>query len=362
MIYPLLKPLLFKSDPEHAHEKIMGLGRKLSKSPALLNALRALYYLEDEKLRVQIGDLSFPNPIGLAAGFDKNAEAIPLFEALGFGSVEVGTVTPKGQMGNDKPRLFRLLEDKAIINRMGFNNDGVKAMSHRVSEVSKNIVLGINIGKNKTTPNEDALSDYQICLNEAYGQGDYFTINISSPNTPGLRGLQELESLTPLLEGLLETREKLAKEHGKKQLWLKLAPDLSTEELEKICGLSMQLKLDALVLTNTTLARPDNLKNQNKGEMGGLSGKPVRALSNQKLKEASQFTGGKIPLIGVGGIFHAKDVVEKLTLGASMVQIYSGLIYEGPGLIKEIKKGLISVIQESGGKRLDQILPKELQR
>ncbi len=361
MIYPLLKPLLFRADPEKAHERMMSLGRKLSKHPSLLNAVRALFYLEDERLRVQVGGLSFPNPIGLAAGFDKNAEAIPLFEALGFGSVEVGTVTPRGQRGNEKPRLFRLLEDKAIINRMGFNNDGVNAMAHRISGISKNIVLGINIGKNKTTPNEDALSDYQICLREAYAHGDYFTINISSPNTPGLRGLQELESLTPLLEGLLETREELSKTHGPKPLWLKLAPDLSSEELEKICGLSLKLKLDALVLTNTTLARPDHLVNGHKVEAGGLSGKPVRELSNEKLKEAAKFTGGKISLVGVGGVFHAKDVVEKLTLGASLVQIYSGLIYEGPGLIKEIKEGLLKYIMEQDFKRLDQISAKELQ-
>src|SRR3989339_566194 len=203
MIYNLLKPILFSQNPEKVHERLLDLGRRVGGSPTLINAVRALFYLEDGRLKTQAGGVQFPNPIGLAAGFDKNAEIFPLLEALGFGAVEVGTVTPKGQPGNPSPRLFRLLEDRAIINRMGFNNDGIDALLHRVRGLSRNIPLGINLGKNKSTPNEEAGQDYQLLLEKAYAEGDYFVINISSPNTPGLRGLQELDSLRPLLEGLL---------------------------------------------------------------------------------------------------------------------------------------------------------------
>jgi len=361
ILYNLLKPLIYSMDPETAHERILSLGRRASKHPALLNALRAMFYLEDDHLKTQVGDLTFPNPIGLAAGFDKNAEIVPLFEALGFGAVEVGTVTPKGQPGNDHPRLFRLLEDRAIINRMGFNNEGIDAMLHRLQGLSKNIPLGVNLGKNKSTPNEEALSDYLCLLEKAYPWGDYFVINISSPNTPGLRGLQELDSLTPLLEGLLEKRNELAEASGqRKQIWLKLAPDLDSSELEKICQLALQLKLDALVLTNTTISRP-KLKSKHALESGGLSGKPLRDLSNKRLKEAVEFTKGEIPLIGVGGIFNAKDVAEKLKLGASLVQVYSGLIFEGPGLIQRLKKDLLKEMASLEVKSLAQLQQHRLE-
>ncbi len=360
MIFNLLKPLLFALHPENIHEKILALGRVASKHPALLNGVRAIFYLEDERLQTQVGNLRFPNPIGLAAGFDKNAEAVPLLESLGFGAVEVGTVTPKGQAGNEKPRLFRLLADRAIINRMGFNNEGIGAMTHRLQRLKKNIPLGINLGKNKSTPNEEAVQDYALLLEKAYPFGDYFVLNISSPNTPGLRGLQEIENLKPLLRGLLQQRDQLAATGGKtKPLWLKLAPDLQSDELQAICQLALELRLDALVLTNTTVTRP-NLTSPLSIETGGLSGKPLRALSNQRLAEAALFTQGRIPLVAVGGIFNAHDVIEKLRLGASFVQVYTSLIFEGPGLIKNLKSNLLKLMEQEGLKSLDQFPRKAL--
>lgn len=341
-----LKPLLYQLEPEWVHEATLDVARAVGSSRRLERLVEILFDFEDQRLTVEMGPLSFPNPVGLAAGFDKNGVALSLLYALGFGAVEVGTLTPRPQPGNPQPRLFRLVEDQAIINRMGFNNHGVEAFVAQVRGRKFDRPLGVNLGKNKGTPNDQAAQDYCIGLEKAYEVADYFTINISSPNTVGLRDLQSEESLVPLLKALLEQRQKLANRSGKKKpLWLKIAPDLNRESLTVVCQIALELKLDALVLTNTTLERP-GLKSLNGTQAGGLSGQPLASLSNQALDFAFGVTGGKLPLVGVGGIFSAQDAWTKLELGASLVQVYTGLIFEGPGLVRKIKQGLVERLNQ----------------
>lgn len=293
--------------------------------------------------------LTFKNPIGLGAGFDKNALYIRELEALGFGFIEVGTVTPKPQAGNDKPRLFRLPKDNALINRMGFNNDGVKAVSERLaqwrsvqSKNNKPLIIGGNIGKNKTTPNEEAWKDYEICFTAMVNCVDYFVVNVSSPNTPGLRELQEKESLRKILSHL-QTINHL--QPTVKPILLKIAPDLTREQLDDVIDLALEINLDGLVVSNTTISRDKLLTSSSalqKIGAGGLSGKPVTEKSTSVLHYIHKKTNGQIPMIGSGGIFIADDAKEKLQSGASLVQVWTGFIYEGPAIVKKIMKHLNS--------------------
>jgi dihydroorotate dehydrogenase len=304
-----------------------------------------------DNLKFEIGYLEFSNPIGLGAGFDKNAKYLRELEVLGFGFVEIGTVTPKPQPGNPKPRLFRLPKDKALINRMGFNNDGVSAIAKRLKKwrekhpdnksANGQLILGGNIGKNKTTPNEEAWKDYEICFKELHPYVDYFVVNVSSPNTPGLRELQEKESLRKILSHLQSENSKFKIQ---RPILLKIAPDLTPEQLNDVIELAIEIKLDGIVATNTTISREglsegSKVKSQKAGN-GGLSGKPLAKRSTEIVKYISGKTGGKIPVIASGGIFTAEDAKEKFDAGASLLQVWTGFIYEGPGIVKKISKYL----------------------
>lgn len=343
-----IKTVLHRLDPERIHELALFCASAAGSSKRFVNGLHSFYRYDDERLQVSIGNLTFPNPIGLAAGFDKNGVIVPVLQALGFGFIEIGTVTPFAQPGNPKPRLFRLRRDSAIINRMGFNNEGLDSLCRTFSRFTDTVPVGINLGKNKTTPVDQAVEDYRKGIRQCWNLADYFTINISSPNTEGLRDLQQKDHLSPLVEELIKTREILTGETGAyKQLWLKIAPDLTDTELETICDIVMKMGIDAMVLTNTTISRPP-LQGRDRGEQGGLSGKPLFQLSNSLLRKVYALTDGKIPLVGVGGVFGFDDVLEKIGLGASLVQLYTGLVYEGPGLIRQIKQKLAIYLDKQG--------------
>jgi len=296
--------------------------------------------------------IQFSNKVGLAAGFDKNAKYLRELECLGFGCVEIGTVTPLPQAGNDKPRVFRLPKDKALINRMGFNNDGVKVVAERLSNWrNSRLIVGGNIGKNKVTPNEDAWKDYEICFKELYPYVDYFVVNVSSPNTPGLRELQEKESLRKILTHLQQLNVSLPVRSGgnlskgEKPLLLKIAPDLTQEQIDDVIDLAMEIKLDGLVATNTTISRVGLTTSGSRIKAigaGGLSGLPVKQRSTEVIRYIHQKTNGQIPIIASGGIFTGADAKEKLEAGASLVQVWTGFIYEGPGIVKNICKTLNS--------------------
>lgn len=297
-------------------------------------------------LEQTIAGIRFPNPVGMAAGFDKNAEAIAAIHRAGFGFVEAGTVTPRPQQGNPRPRIFRLEEDEAIINRLGFNNKGIDAFVGNIRAVRAahpHIVFGSNIGKNKDT--EDPAEDYIKSLHEVYNLTHYITVNISSPNTPGLRAIQKLEVLEDFLTKILA---EAAKYPERKPIFLKIAPDVSKEELSDICALALKLKLDGLIVSNTTISRPDTLKSPHKSEAGGLSGRPLKSLANSTLRRAYLLTEGRIPLIGVGGISSPEDAYERIRAGASLVQLYSALIYQGFGLVPRILEGLERLLEKDG--------------
>jgi len=309
--------------------------------------VKNLFQYKPTNLATELMGLHFPNPVGLGAGFDKNAAYLHELEALGFGFVEIGTVTPKGQPGNNLPRLFRLPADKALINRMGFNNEGVAAVKERLINWNSrgksvgDLIIGGNIGKNKITPNEDAWKDYSYCFNELHDQVDYFVVNVSSPNTPGLRALQEKEALTKIFS---ELQHHNAGKITTKPLLLKIAPDLTKEQLDDIIDLSVSMNLSGLVATNTTLDRSNlstasSLLSESIG-MGGLSGKPVQQKSTEIVQYISTQTGGKVPIIASGGIFTGEDAEEKLKAGASLVQVWTGFVYEGPSIVKNICKHL----------------------
>ena len=291
------------------------------------------------ELAVELAGLRLSNPIGVAAGFDKNGEAIAPLMRAGFGFVEIGAVTPRAQTGNPKPRLFRLKEDHAAINRFGFNNQGMEIVGERLSAKRPSGVLGVNLGANKDS--EDRAADYAKVMTHLGGLVDFATINVSSPNTEKLRDLQGVDALRSLISGVLEARAKSA---PNTRVFLKIAPDLTTQEIEEICALALDLQIDALVATNTTLSR-EGLQSQHKGEMGGLSGKPLRARSTEVIKIAHNVLGDKLPIIGVGGIDSADAALEKLDAGAKAIQLYTGLVYQGFGLIDEIKVGLLNKVK-----------------
>lgn len=333
MMYSLLKPLIFSLDAEAAHDT----------SLQLLNSLR--YLIPDRQVQkpVRVMGLNFPNPVGLAAGLDKNAEFLPGLSHLGFGFIEVGTVTPRAQPGNPKPRLFRVTRHNSIINRMGFNNQGVSQLLRNLEHcTNRNFVLGINIGKNLTTAVDQALSDYSLALSQVYMAADYITINVSSPNTPGLRNLQGEQALDELLKGLNDRRKALQDQYQlNRPIALKVAPDLDQRAIGPICELLTKYKIDGLIATNTTLDRSAIQGHPLADEAGGLSGEALTEKSRHILHQFHQYLRDDIPIISVGGIASAEEAQLRLDLGASLIQIYSALIFEGPGLIHKIAKSIV---------------------
>ena len=330
-LYSVARSLLFQLSPETAHDLTID-GLAASARLGLLPALAT----KVTNLPVTVMGINFPNPVGLAAGLDKNADALDGLAALGFGFVEVGTVTPRPQLGNAKPRLFRLPKAKAMINRMGFNNNGVDQLVINVKKAKFKGVLGINIGKNFDTPVADAASDYIICMQKVYAYASYIAVNISSPNTPGLRDLQYGESLTQLLSALKQEQLVLEKLHGRYvPLAVKIAPDMDEQQLQGVARCVLEQKIDGVIATNTTLSREGVAELEFGDETGGLSGVPVKQMSTQTIADLFAILGEQVPIIGVGGINSGEDALEKLTAGAKLVQVYSGLIYQGPGLVKQ---------------------------
>jgi len=325
MFYALARPLLFALDPETAHH----LALKTS-------GLAALFAAKPPACPVRAMGLDFPNPVGLAAGLDKQAEYVDALAALGFGFLELGGVTPRPQPGNPRPRMFRIPQARAIINRYGLNSVGVDAFVENLRKVRTKTVIGVNIGKNKDTPNDKAADDYEICLEKLYPHADYVSLNISSPNTAGLRDLQNAEALAHLVRRVMQKREQLRHRHGRNvALALKIAPDLDDAQIRDIAAIARREGIDGIVATNTTLSRAGVESYANGMQAGGLSGAPLRERSTRVLRILSQELKNEIPLIGVGGIFSGADTVEKLDAGASLVQVYTGLIYRGPGLVSE---------------------------
>jgi dihydroorotate dehydrogenase len=337
-MYGLLRSLLFRTDPEKAHYWAMARLAQLCRLPGVRNALKKRFLKTGPTLQRTVWGLSFPNPVGLAAGFDKDARWTDDLAALGFGFIEIGTVTPRPQPGNDKPRLFRLKEDEAVINRMGFNNGGASAAAGRLKFRKDPIIIGGNIGKNKDTPNEAAIADYEQAFRDLYAQVDYFVVNVSSPNTPNLRALQDKEPLEQLLRHLKALNEQLG---APKPLLLKIAPDLTDGQLDDIVTIARELPLDGLVATNTTIDRT-GLQSPGADAVGagGLSGKPLRVRSTEVVRYLSGKLGSGFPIIAAGGIFTAADAQEKLDAGAVLVQVYTGFIYEGPTIATDICTGL----------------------
>ncbi len=336
MYKKLIRPLLFSCDPEKVHHFTFSVLRIVNRIPLVSSIVRSCYAVEDKRLEREVFGLKFKNPVGLAAGFDKDAKLYNELSNLGFGFIEIGTLTPKAQEGNPKKRLFRLKEDQAIINRMGFNNGGVFDAVKRLKK-NKNVLIGGNIGKNKNTPNDEAMADYMICFDTLYAVVDYFVVNVSSPNTPNLRALQDKEPLTHLLQSL---QNKNLTKPKQKPILLKIAPDLTDEQLLDIIAIVKETKIAGVIATNTTLSR-EGLVSESKTEAGGLSGKPLSQRSTEVIRFLSTQSNRAFPIIGVGGIHTPEDALEKLEAGASLVQLYTGFIYEGPKLIKAINKRLL---------------------
>lgn len=329
-LYPVIRPLVFQLDAEAAHDATI-------KMLSLMDRLGVMSSdIARSKKPIKLFGLKFPNAVGLAAGLDKSASAVDAWSALGFGFVEVGTLTPRPQPGNPQPRLFRLVDHGAIINRMGFNNPGIHAAVERLEKRQGPGIVGVNIGKNFDTPNEEAVGDYLKCLRAAYATADYIAVNISSPNTKGLRDLQAEGPIRQLISELKEEQDKLKTIHGKHTpILVKIAPDLSPEQIESMARVFTDCKLEGVIATNTTLSREAVAGHELAHEAGGLSGLPVREKSTEVIKALRQALPSSIPMIGVGGIFKGSDAVDKMKAGASLVQLYSGLIYRGPALVRE---------------------------
>jgi dihydroorotate dehydrogenase len=351
MMYTLAKSVLFRLDPERAHHMTINALRKAQGMPGGVAALRSMCSVPDyAELEMNVCGLRFPNPVGLSAGLDKNGEAAESFAAIGFGFVEVGTVTPKPQPGNDRPRLFRLKEHHALINRMGFNNVGAETMRSNLANCRLPVPLFVNIGKNKLTPNDIAYEDYVLNLQTLYGSGEAFVVNVSSPNTPGLRSLQQGDDMRLLLMKVVEAREALIAggKAKKKPVFVKIAPDLTDEQLADTITAVQASGIDGLVATNTTLSRYGIQQHLHGKEAGGLSGKPLRERSTEVIRDVYRATKGRLPIIGSGGIFTAEDAYEKIQAGASLIQVYTALIYEGPGLVRRIAEGIRSQLKADG--------------
>jgi dihydroorotate dehydrogenase len=341
-MYKQFKQILFQLQPEEAHHFVTRNLKNYVAFPGVGKIVDKIYQYKHPSLEREVFGIKFKNPIGLAAGFDKNAEYIEELNHFGFGFIEIGTVTPKPQPGNDAPRMFRLVEDEAIINRMGFNNKGVDFAVAKLKELKHRdrYIIGGNIGKNKLTPNEDAVEDYIKCFNALFDYVDYFVVNVSSPNTPGLRDLQEKEPLLYILKYLQQYNHQ---NEVPKPILLKIAPDLTDSQLDDIIDIVLESKIAGVIATNTTISReglqsdPEIVK-----EAGGVSGKPLKNRSTEVIRYLSEKSNKAFPIIGVGGIHSAADAIEKLEAGASLLQVYTGFIYEGPGIVKEICKGLVN--------------------
>ncbi|MFC3747909.1 quinone-dependent dihydroorotate dehydrogenase [Paenibacillus sp. GCM10012306] len=350
------KPIFFKMDAEKAHHLVVGGLDKAAFVPGGSAALRLMYGVpETADMAVDLFGVHFPTPVGLAAGLDKNAAAVPGFSSIGFGFMEVGTVTPKGQPGNESPRLFRLPSDEALINRMGFNNDGAEAMVQRLKALKhRRIPVAVNIGRNKATSNEAAHEDYRQCIRTLYPYGDFFVVNISSPNTPDLRSLQHGSELSFLLAQVKEEMEIQRKATGlNKSLLVKIAPDVSDTELEYMVHTLTEAGMDGIIATNTTITR-EGLSHEKAGEAGGLSGKPLRDRSTEIIRKIYRQTDGKMPIIGSGGIFTSQDAYDKIRAGASLVEIYTALIYEGPEVNRRLHAGLRQLLRRDGFRTLSE--------
>ena len=337
----LIKPIFFLFSPETIHHIIFAMVKFVARIPLKMWIWKKMFCLEDDRLKREVFGLTFDNPVGLAAGFDKDAKLYNELAAFGFGFIEIGTLTPKGQSGNQKPRLFRLPHDEALINRMGFNNGGVDEAVERLKKRNTDIIIGGNIGKNKLTPNQEATLDYEISFEALFSYVDYFVVNVSSPNTPNLRALQEKEPLERLLT-LLVTENK--SKYAAKPILLKIAPDLSNEQLDDIIEIVLETEIDGIIATNTTISRENLISSKETIENignGGLSGKPLEKKSTEVIRYISSKSGGQIPIIGVGGIHSAKDAIDKLDAGAVLLQLYTGFIYEGPSLIKDINREIL---------------------
>ena len=360
MLYKsLLRPLLFLSEPEQAHEQTLAL---LSRLAFLEGALGRFFSVEDDRLRVRLGSLSFPNPVGLAGGFDKNGVAIRIWPGFGFGFVEIGAVTAQGQPGNPKPRLFRLPQDSALINRLGFNNEGAAAVAARLSALRSSggwpkIPLGINIGRSKEVETKDAAKDFLFTFETLFPYGDFFTLNVSSPNTPNLRDLQAKNLLADLLTVIQEKHRELSAKTGirERPVWVKVAPDLELSQLDEIIEVTQSKRVAGIIATNATAFMRETLVGKTT-EPGGLSGKPLRAKATSFVRHIYQVSGGRLPIIGVGGIFTAEDAYEKIKAGATAVQILTGFVYEGPSAVKRINYGLLKLMERDGFKNISEAI------
>lgn len=357
MLYKsLVRPLLFRKDPEKSHEQILAL---LSHLEFLYGTLNDFYRVEDERLTVRIGPLTFPNPVGLAAGFDKNTVAPKPLSAFGFGFMEIGAVTAQAQAGNPKPRLYRLPEDHALINRLGFNNEGAEAIALKLERLRARgampeIPLGINIGRTKMVETKDAVADFLFAFAKLFPHGDFFSLNVSSPNTPNLRDLQEKTLLGELLAAVQEKNRALATRAkiDPKPVFVKIAPDMEFSQVDEIIEVVEATTLTGIVATNATAAMRERLKSPAAREPGGLSGRPITKLVNTFISHIYRATQGRLPVIGVGGIFNAEDAYDKIKAGAGAVQIYTGWVYEGPGAVKRINRGLLESLERDGLKHI----------
>jgi dihydroorotate dehydrogenase len=354
-VYSLIRPLLFTLDAEHSHDLTLSLLQTAYRIPGVAPLARRTYAGRTPALPVEVMGLRFPNPLGLAAGLDKEARCLaPLFD-FGFGFLELGTVTPQPQPGNPKPRLFRLMRHGAIINRMGFNSSGLAVFLANLAAQPRRGLIGINLGKNKLTPDAQAIDDYLTGLRAVYAHADYVTLNISSPNTPGLRALQDEAPLAALLASLKNEQTILARTHGRQvPIALKIAPDLDDSGIDAIARLLLAHRMDAVIATNTTIARPGLEHEPRARETGGLSGRPLRSLSTQVIRRLHASLQGRIPIVGVGGIGNADDAWEKLVAGADLIQLYTAFIYRGPGVVREIIHGLTEKVRAHGVATLTQ--------
>jgi len=364
MLYKsIFRPLLFRKDPESSHEMILAL---LARSEFLCSTIEEFFKIDDERLVIKIGPLTFPNPVGLAAGFDKNAVAPKAISSFGFGFMEIGAITAQAQPGNPKPRLYRLPEDDALINRLGFNNEGAAAIALKLDRLRARgawpkIPLGMNIGRTKIVETKDAVADFLACFEKLFPHGDFFTLNVSSPNTPNLRDLQEKSLLHDLLSAVQEKNRQLAGgvKIEPKPVFVKIAPDMDFTQVDEIIEVVESAKVAGIVATNATAFMRENLKSRHGPQPGGLSGRPITALVTSFIAHIHKSTRGRLPIIGVGGIFDARDAYEKIKAGANALQIYTGWIYEGPGAVKRINKGLLQLIERDGLSQISQAVGLE---
>ncbi|MBI4526396.1 MAG: quinone-dependent dihydroorotate dehydrogenase [Deltaproteobacteria bacterium] len=360
MLYKaLLRPLLFLRDPEKTHEQTLAL---LSRLSFLEKTLEQFFSIEDQRLQVRLNSLTFPNPVGLAGGFDKNAVAVKTLPGFGFGFIEIGAVTALPQRGNPKPRLYRLPKDRALINRLGFNNEGAEAIAGRLGAMRRNghfpkIPLGINIGRSKIVETKDAVADFLSAFAKLYFHGDFFTLNVSSPNTPNLRDLQEKNLLKELLAAIQESNRALAKEARTKEkpILVKIAPDMEFSQVNEIIEVVESEKVAGIIATNATAFLRESLVSE-MNEPGGLSGKPLRDKATSFIRHIYRESRGRLPIVGVGGIFTAEDAYDKIKAGATAVQIYTGFIYEGPAAVKRINRGLLRLMERDGFKRISEVV------